>query len=119
VPQIAVKFTRSVSTVSANFREYSRKTAKQFEKLKRPQIIYWSHFRDDTQNFANLGKSRLFTFESSAFDRTQPETRCKAHLSFTLFSPDGFNYGLVPCPSKKNPRLKRENLPDYDDFCAG
>jgi hypothetical protein len=72
VPQIAVKFTRSVSTVSANFREYSRKTAKQFEKLKRPQIIYWSHFRDDTQNFANLGKTRLFTFESSAFDRTQP-----------------------------------------------
>jgi hypothetical protein len=72
VPQIAVKFTRSVSTVSANFRESSRKTAKQFEKLKRSQIIYWSHFRDDTQNFANLGKSRLFTFESSAFNRTQP-----------------------------------------------
>jgi hypothetical protein len=40
--------------------------------LNRPQIIYWSHFRGDTQNFANLGKTRFFTFESSAFNRTQP-----------------------------------------------
>jgi hypothetical protein len=63
---------RFVSTVSANFREYSRKTAEQFEKLKRPQIIYSSQFRDGTQTLQTSEKPVFFTFESSAFNRTQP-----------------------------------------------
>ena len=103
MPQIAVKFTRSVSTVSAHFREYSRKTAKQFEKLKRSQIIYWSHFRDDTQNFANLGKTRFFTFESSAFNRTQPPFPITLRTS--AFAPLAFAAGTMsrlPSPARKN-----------------
>ena len=49
----------------ANFRENSRKMVKRFEKLNRPQNVCWSHFRHDTRNLANLGKSRFFTFAGS------------------------------------------------------
>jgi hypothetical protein len=81
---------RFVSTVSANFREYSRKTAEQFEKLKRPQIIYSSQFRDGTQNFANLGKTGFFHFRVECLQpdsatlpkRTTPHRKPSKALAF-------------------------------------
>jgi hypothetical protein len=70
------------------------------------------------QNFANLGRTGFFTFESSAFNRTQPPFLTLCRESDSLASVSAPYYVQVALASKEKPERRRSvELPCFGPGC--